>query len=156
MSEKKYSKKGFSITDEVKEKLDFMSKRVGKTKSRIAEEAILLLNTKYAKIYEAKENLVKVFGLNATINISDSVSRSKMGVTLNPDTTTILKKLSEKSGIPQSYVFEDAIKVMKDHQDLMYKRAKLIEELGDDAFLDFEEYMKNRKARQDEKNSKTY
>ena len=50
------------------------------------------------------------------------------------------------SGKTKSRIFEDAIRIMKEREDIIYARSKNIEKYGDDAFLDFEEFMKNKKS----------
>lgn len=73
-------------------------------------------------------------------------NRTKIGLSISGDANQILSELAKRTGKNKSAIFEDAIRIMKEREDIMYARAKKIEQLGDDAFLDFEEYMKNRNS----------
>jgi predicted DNA-binding protein len=77
-------------------------------------------------------------------------NRTKIGLSISGATNDILSDLAKRTGKNKSSIFEDAIRIMKEREDIMYARAKTIEQFGDDAFLDFAEYMKNRTALKNE------
>ena len=80
----------------------------------------------------------------------EKINRTKIGLSISGESNEILNELSKRTGKNKSRIFEDALRIMKKQEDIIYARAKKIEEFGDDAFLDFEEFMKNRKAKNDE------
>jgi len=81
-------------------------------------------------------------------------NRVKVGLSIDGETNDLLNELASNSGKTKSRVFEEAIKALKKQEDITKKRIELFEELGDDALLNFEELMKNRKAIQNEEEVK--
>ncbi len=72
--------------------------------------------------------------------------RVKIGLSVDAETNELLSRLSANAGKTKSRIFEEALKALKKQEDITESRIKAIEELGDDALLDFSELMKNRKA----------
>ena len=73
-------------------------------------------------------------------------NRVKIGLSIDGETNELLARLAANSGKTKSKVFEDAIKLLESREELIQSRIRAFEELGDDALLDFDELMKNRKA----------
>ena len=78
-------------------------------------------------------------------------NRKKIGLSISGEANETLNYLSNLTGKTKSRIFEDAVRIMREREDIIYARSKNIEKYGDDAFMDFEEYMKNRKSTQAEK-----
>ncbi len=79
--------------------------------------------------------------------------RVKIGLSIDGDSNTLLSKLAESSGKTKSKVFEEAIKYFEGRTEIIKERLQIIEDLGDDAFLDITEYIENRKNNQIAKDS---
>jgi len=73
-------------------------------------------------------------------------NRVKIGLSVDGETNELLTKLALNSGKTKSKVFEEAIRVLESREAIIQSRIETIERLGDEAFLDFDEYVKNRKA----------
>lgn len=78
-------------------------------------------------------------------------NRKKIGLSISGEANDTLEYLANLTGKTKSRIFEDSLRIMKEREEMIYARSKNIEKYGDDAFLDFEEYMKNREASKKEK-----
>ena len=72
--------------------------------------------------------------------------RVKIGLSIDGESNKLLANLSELTGKTKSKVFEEAIKVLYERQETLNNRVATIERLGDEALLDFDEFIKNRNA----------
>lgn len=73
-------------------------------------------------------------------------NRAKIGLSITQDASKTLNELAEMTGKTKSKIFEEAIKIMREREEIIYARMENYQKYGKDVFLDFEEYMKNRKA----------
>ena len=73
-------------------------------------------------------------------------NRVKIGLSIDEESNNILSKLSKLTGKTKSKVFEEAIRVLEEREIIIRSRIETIDRLGDEALLDFDEYVKNRKA----------
>jgi predicted DNA-binding protein len=73
--------------------------------------------------------------------------RKKIGLSLSKESQEMMDALVEASGRTKSNIVEEALKIMHEHEKTIAARAKRIAELGDEALMDFEEYVKNRREK---------
>ena len=133
----KKKNKGLSIDPKLNEDLEKISKKYGKTKSQIVNEAIKFLNNKHYKKYDIKERFNNMFGFNALIDTNEKIKRIKIGVMLEDESLKILDFFAKKATITLSEVFEDAIRYRKANEIIMDRNIQLLDslrELTDDEF----------------------
>lgn len=73
-------------------------------------------------------------------------NRVKIGLSIDGESNDILSRLSKLTGKTKSKIFEEAIRVLEERETTIRSRIETIDRLGDEALLDFDEYVKNRKA----------
>jgi len=88
-----------------------------------------------------KENLKKRVGRPI-----EKENRVKIGLSIDGESNELLSKLSKLTGKTKSKVFEEAIRVLEKREETLRNRIATVERLGDAALLDFDEFIKNRKA----------
>lgn len=74
--------------------------------------------------------------------------RVKLGLSVTREANDILEYLASTNGKTKSRVFEEAIEIMKQNEETIKARMENFKRLGNDALLDFDEYLKNRQATQ--------
>jgi len=88
-----------------------------------------------------KENLKKKVGRPI-----EKKNRVKIGLSIDGESNELLSKLSKLTGKTKSKIFEEAIRVLEKREETLRNRIATVERLGDAALLDFDEFIKNRKA----------
>ena len=91
---------------------------------------------------QTKENMMKA------VNKGGRPRKNNVKICLSVDAkaSEILNELAISTGKSKSKIFEEAIKMIKEKEDIIYARAKNYEKYGKEALMDFDEYMKNRRA----------
>lgn len=72
--------------------------------------------------------------------------RVKIGLSVNGEANDLLNELVKRTGKTKSRIFEEAIKVMKAREEIIYARMLDYEKNGDNAFLNIDELLKNKNA----------
>lgn len=72
--------------------------------------------------------------------------RAKIGLSVTKEANEMLEYLSNMTGKTKSRIFEEAIKIMKVREDIVYARMEQYAKHGKDSLLDFEELIKNKEA----------
>jgi predicted DNA-binding protein len=72
-------------------------------------------------------------------------NRKKIGLSIDLEVNNMLNDLVEKTGKTKSRIFEEAMRVMIERESIIESRRKKIEELGDDAFLNLEKVLQERR-----------
>ncbi len=72
--------------------------------------------------------------------------KTKLGLSISGEANDDLNYIAELTGKTKSKIFEEAIKIMKEREEIIYARMENYQKYGKDALLDFDEIMKNREA----------
>lgn len=72
--------------------------------------------------------------------------RVKIGLSVDGEANKILNELVKRTGKTKSRIFEEAIKVMKAREEIIYARMLDYEKNGNDSFLNLDELIKNKEA----------
>lgn len=72
--------------------------------------------------------------------------RKKIGLSISKEANETLNYLTNLTGKTKSRIFEEALKVMKTREEIIYARMEQYEKHGRDSLLDFDELMKNKDA----------
>lgn len=65
-------------------------------------------------------------------------NRVKIGLSIDAESKKLLDMLAAGSNKTKSKIFEEALLVLKDREDVIAERIDMINELGDDAFIDMD------------------
>ena len=76
-------------------------------------------------------------------------NNAKIGLSISKEAKDMMDALAEATGRTKSNIVEEALSLMKKHQDTITARAKKIAELSDEDYIDLEEYMRNRRAKRE-------
>jgi predicted DNA-binding protein len=71
-------------------------------------------------------------------------NRKKIGLSISSEAHKTMEALAEATKRTKSNIVEEALQIMKENSDTITARIKKIEEMGDDVFMDFEAYAKER------------
>lgn len=78
-------------------------------------------------------------------------NRTKIGLSIDGKTNEILNELVQRTGKTKSRIFEEAIRVIQKREEIIYARMLDYQKYGDEAFLNFDELIKNKVALEKEK-----
>ncbi|WP_418187299.1 ribbon-helix-helix protein, CopG family [Aliarcobacter lanthieri] len=78
-------------------------------------------------------------------------NRTKIGLSIDGKSNEILNELVKRTGKTKSRIFEEAIRVIQQREEIIHARMLDYQNNGSDAFLDFDELVKNKKALEKEK-----
>ena len=67
------------------------------------------------------------------------LNRKKLGFSLKGETSDTINQLVEETGLTKSAIIEQAIEYFNTREDIINKRVKRIEKLGDAAYLNTED-----------------
>ncbi len=81
-------------------------------------------------------------------------NRTKIGLSIDGETNKILNELVKRTGKTKSRIFEEAIRVMKKREEIIYARMLDYEQNGNNSFLNLDELIKNKEALEKEKGVK--
>lgn len=77
---------------------------------------------------------------------TEKLNRTKIGLSIDGETSEILNELAKRTGKTKSRIFEEAIRVMKTREENIYARMLDYEKNGMDSFLNIDELIKNKEA----------
>lgn len=81
-------------------------------------------------------------------------NRTKIGLSVDGETNEILNELVRRTGKTKSRIFEEAIRVMKKREEIIFARMLDYEKNGNDSFLNLDELIKNKEALEKEQEVK--
>lgn len=78
-------------------------------------------------------------------------NRTKIGLSIDGKTNEILNELVQRTGKTKSRIFEEAIRVIQKREEIIYARMLDYQTHDAEAFLNFDELIKNKEALEKEK-----